>query len=141
VRKADDILSPADYKAYVNCAWDTPMKDISYNVEVKAKGDTYDDGKEPLANLPWDALLEVSRVQMAGHKKYKDFNNYRRGIEITRNLSCALRHIVKYLRGENIDPETGTNHLANAAIRCLFVLQNLAEGTAIDDRFKLDASR
>jgi hypothetical protein len=100
------------------------------------KAATYDDGKVPLAHLPWEGLKAVSRVQMYGHKKYKDFNNYRKGMEVSRNLSCAMRHIVEYLEGHDKDEESGENPLAHAAARVLFVLQNLAEGTAVDDRFR-----
>jgi hypothetical protein len=97
---------------------------------------TYDGGKEPLANLPWAAIDELSRVQQYGAEKYKDFNNYRKGMEVTRNLSCALRHIRDYLQGKDLDHESGCNPLGHALCRIAFVLENLAEGTAIDDRFK-----
>jgi hypothetical protein len=97
---------------------------------------TYDEGKPPLAWLPWDALTEVSRVQAYGHRKYKNFNNFRAGLPVSRNLSCAVRHIAAYMEGETLDPESGCNHLAHGAVRLLFVLQNIADGTAIDDRHK-----
>lgn len=100
------------------------------------KAKTYDDGKVPLAWLPWRALREVSRVQQYGHHKYREFNNYRRGMEATRNLSCALRHITQWLDGESLDTESGRSHLAHAACRILFVLENEAEGKMIDDRYK-----
>ena len=99
------------------------------------KAATYDEGKEPLAHLPWGGLDEVSRVQAYGHKKYKDFNNYRKGMEVSRNLSCAIRHIRDYMDGQNTDHESGLNPLAHAACRLLFVLQNLKDGVAIDDRY------
>lgn len=97
---------------------------------------TYDDDKAPLAWLPWGALRLVSRVQQYGHRKYKDFSNYRKGMEVTRNLSCAMRHITEYLDGLDLDQESGEHHLAHAATRVLFVLQNIADGKAIDDRFR-----
>lgn len=101
---------------------------------LKAK--TYDDGKPPLAWLPWDGIKEVALVQAYGHSKYKDFNNYRKGMEVSRNLSCAMRHIGAYMEGEDMDPESKRSHLAHAACRILFVLQNLHDKKAIDDRYK-----
>jgi hypothetical protein len=71
-----------------------------------------------------------------GHKKYKDFNNYRKGMEVSRNLSCALRHIEEYLSGHDKDAESGESPLAHAMCRIAFVLQNLHDGTAVDDRYK-----
>ena len=114
-----------------------PVKDV-YVVESPDwnKAKTYDDGKLPLAWLPWAAIDEMSKVQMYGHAKYKDFNNYRKGMEVSRNLSCALRHIRDYLDGADKDHESGLNPLGHAMCRIAFVLQNLKDGIAIDDRYK-----
>jgi hypothetical protein len=95
---------------------------------------THDEGKPPLAYLPWSALDEVAMVQAYGHQKYGDFHNYRKGMEVGRNLSCAIRHIRAYMEGEDNDPESGRNHLAHAATRLLFTLQNIADNKQIDDR-------
>ena len=104
--------------------------------KTHAKAETYDEGKLPLAWLPWGAIEDLSRVQQYGHAKYKDFNNYRKGMEVSRNLSCALRHIREYLEGHDVDAESGLSPLAHAMCRIAFVLQNLKEGVAIDDRYK-----
>ena len=109
-------------------------KDGPFFAENKAK--TYDDGKAPLAHLPWAAIVELAMVQAYGHKKYKDFNNYRKGLEVSRNLSCALRHIQEYMEGSDKDAESGINPLAHALCRIAFVLQNIHDNTAIDDRYK-----
>jgi hypothetical protein len=103
------------------------------------KARTYDDGKEPLAWLPWAAISELAKVQAYGHKKYLDFNNYRKGMEVSRNLSCALRHIKEYMEGHDQDKESGLNPLAHALCRIAFVLQNIADKTHIDDRYKKPA--
>lgn len=77
-------------------------------------------------------------VQAYGAAKYGTTHNYRKGMEISRNLSCSLRHIYDYLDGVDFDRESGRNHLAHAACRLMFVLQNIHDGTAIDDRYKKD---
>ena len=111
-------------------------EDYGVWTKVTDKAKTDDEGKEPLAWLPWAAIDELSRVQVYGHGKYKDFSNYRKGMEVTRNLSCALRHIRDYLNGRDVDAESGHNPLAHAMCRIAFVLQNLHDGTALDDRYK-----
>lgn len=103
---------------------------------VGPKADTHDEGKAPLAQLPWAAVEAMSRVQLYGHKKYKDFHNYRKGMEVSRNLSCALRHIKEYMEGHDVDVESGESPLAHAMTRVAFVLQNIHDGTAVDDRYK-----
>lgn len=100
------------------------------------KAKTYDDNKPPLAMLPPAGIRAVAKVQAYGHRKYKDFHNYRKGMEISRNLSCAMRHIMAYMDGEDLDPESKESHLGHAACRIMFALQNLEDGVAIDDRYK-----
>lgn len=111
-------------------------KPIPAPAMATAKAQTYDNGKAPLAYLPWEAVKEVAQVQAYGHAKYKDYNNYRKGMEIGRNLSCAVRHIAEYMEGHDLDAESGRSHLAHAACRIMFVLQNLHDGVAIDDRYQ-----
>lgn len=95
-----------------------------------------DDGKKPpLAWLPPEGIRAVARVQAYGHLKYGEFDNYRKGMEVSRNCSCAMRHIVAFMDGETLDPESGENHLSHACCRLMFVLQNMKDGVAIDDRY------
>ena len=105
----------------------TPGKDVAK---------TYDEGKEPLAWLPWAAITELAKVQQYGHTKYKDFNNYKKGLEVSRNLSCALRHIRDYLSGVDVDAESGLHPLSHALCRIAFILQNIHDRVEIDDRYK-----
>lgn len=57
-------------------------------------------------------------------------------MEASRQLSCALRHIYAYMDGETVDIESGKSHIAHAACRLMFFLQNEHDGTLIDDRYK-----
>jgi len=111
-----------------------PLAPGSFTLPDEAKTD--DSDKPPLANLPWHALDEVAMVQAYGHQKYGDFHNYRKGMRVSRSVSCVIRHLRAYMNGEDLDSESGRLHAAHAAARCLFLLQNIVEGTAIDDRFK-----
>jgi len=103
---------------------------------VRPKAKTNDDGKPPLAYLPWGALREVAKVQAYGHKKYGDFFNYKKGMEVGRNVSCSMRHLADFMDGNDLDNESRISHLAHAACRALFALQNLLDKTAVDDRYK-----
>jgi len=102
---------------------------------------TFDDGKAPLAVLPWAALDAMAFVQAYGHKKYGNFYNYKKGMEVSRHLSCAIRHIRDYMNGHDKDHESGLNPLAHSMVRLAFVLENLADGTAIDDRYKKNSQK
>lgn len=135
--------SPTDFQRQMNMVpgmgadWSfTKAKEAPNKAQDEtAKAKTYDEGKLPLAWLPWAAIDELSKVQQYGHGKYKDYNNYRRGMEVTRNVSCALRHIRDYLAGCDTDHESGCHPLSHAMCRLAFVLQNIHDGTHIDDRY------
>ncbi len=106
---------------------------------VKAKTD--DRNKPPLALLPTEGIRAVARVQAFGASKYGDYFNYMNGMELSRNLSCAMRHIMAFMDGEDNDIESGQNHLAHAACRLMFAIQNIKDRTAIDDRYKRKAKK
>lgn len=106
---------------------------VRARTQALSKAKTDDSAKPPLAWLPWGGLEEVAWVQEYGYKKYGDRLNYLRGMEVSRNISCAQRHLAAYMRGDKIDSESGRSHLAHAACRLLFALQNVADGVAIDD--------
>lgn len=125
-KQADANERMAAYQGEVVTEW----------TDKKPKAKTNDEGKPPLAHLPWAALREVALVQAYGHSKYGDFYNYKKGMEISRNLSCAIRHITDYMAGKDLDDESKRHHLAHAACRVLFALQNIYDNTQIDDRYR-----
>jgi hypothetical protein len=96
----------------------------------------HDQEKPMLAIMPIEALEAVGRVMTFGMKKYSA-DNWRKGFQYRRTLSAALRHIFSFLKGEDLDPETGESHLAHAACCVLFTLTFVIEKqTNLDDRYK-----
>jgi hypothetical protein len=114
--------------------------DIGADPFQRPKALTYDENKAPLAYVPWAAIDEMALVQAYGQKKYGDFYNYKKGLEVGRNLSCAIRHIRDFMNGVDVDSESGRSHLAHAMCRLAFTIQNMRDGTAIDDRWKPNGS-
>lgn len=103
--------------------------------EAAATGLKHDQGKEPLSLLSRTWLLGVGSVLAFGAKKYAS-HNWRGGIERSRLLSAALRHLLAYNEGEDLDPETGLSHLDHASC-CLMFARELHETRPdLDDRFK-----
>lgn len=86
-------------------------------------GVKYDNGKSRVDLLPALGLLEVGHVLAVGAAVYGD-NNWRAVVGAKRRyIAAALRHVFRYMAGEDIDPETGRHHLAHAACDVLFVLE------------------
>ena len=82
--------------------------DIPQFVEVKDSGkrEVFDTGsvrdteenKGRYDLLPWYAIDRLAKHYQNGAAKYGD-NNWRKGINLSRYLSSAMRHLVKYAMG------------------------------------------
>lgn len=100
-----------------------------------AGGSKLDHGKPPMELLGAYALEEVAKVLDFGRKKYAQ-HNWRKGISIGRLLGAALRHIFAYMRGEDVDAETGLSHMAHAMCCCMFIIWTARERPDLDDRWR-----
>lgn len=74
-----------------------------------------------------------ARVLMFGAKKYEK-NNWKKGMDWSRMYDAALRHIFASLNGEDIDPESGEDHLAHARCCLGFLLEYKSKNIGSDDR-------
>lgn len=101
-------------------------------------GIKHDQGKVPLELLSTKALREMAKVMDFGRQKY-NAHNWRKGIEWSRVIGAALRHLTSFNDGEDRDPETGISHLAHAACCLMFLLEYETEHQELDDRFKGDS--
>lgn len=86
------------------------------------KGEKHDAGKPRWDLLPYESLSDVVDVLTFGAKKYAP-ENWRlvegwRG----RYFRAAVGHLVKWWRGEKLDPESGLPHLAHACCCVLFLI-------------------
>lgn len=57
-------------------------------------------------------LAPVCDVWVYGLKKYAAFN-WAKGQPMSVPMGCAMRHVIAYLDGEAVDPESGCHHLAH----------------------------
>jgi hypothetical protein len=110
------------------------LLDIPYPVS-KPGGLKYDDGKPPLDLLDTYALTQVARVLAFGAGRYGR-HNWRAGIEWSRVIAAAMRHITKFNDGEDFDSDTGISHLAHAICCCMFLLNYTVNHKQLDDRYK-----
>ena len=101
----------------------------------KLLGIKHDQGKAPISLVPSGALKATARVLAFGAKKY-GVHNWRGGMEHSRLSSAALRHIFSYTDGQNLDPESGEEHLAHAICCLMMLLEFRIDRKGDDDRYK-----
>jgi len=105
------------------------------NTKVNSPGKKFDAGKPSMSLLPGRSLKELAKVMDYGATKYAT-HNWRKGINHSRVLDAALRHLYSYADGERIDPESNLSHLAHAAVNILFLLEYLETHKELDDCYK-----
>ncbi len=71
----------------------------------------------------------------AGLDKGYEENNWMKGLKFSRSIAAAKRHLNAWRKGEDIDKETGVNHLKLAALNLLMVAYQVDKGRSdLDDR-------
>lgn len=96
---------------------------LTIETPAELQGRKDDAGKPPYDLLPWGAVAQVVAVLQFGAKKYapdnwKQVKDWRR-----RYFSAACRHLISWVTGEKLDPETGLHHLAHATCCVLFMIE------------------
>lgn len=98
----------------------------------------FDDGKVDWSLVPFKALEGMVKVLEFGSKKYAA-HNWRQGngFKFTRILNSLMRHIFAYAGGEDLDPESGLNHIWHAQCNLLFLAMYISnkEYFTGDDRY------
>lgn len=100
-------------------------------------GKKFDTGKPDLSLIPYIALVEEAKGFMLGEKKYGRYN-YCEGMDASRLIGAALRHIYQWAAGEDIDPESGASHLGHARCCLAMILHTQELRTLIDNRYNPD---
>jgi len=76
-------------------------------------GVKFDNGKPDFSHMTYEFMELHAKVREFGATKYAR-NNWKKGFKITRSLAAALRHLFKFIGGEDNDPESGLSHLGHA---------------------------
>ena len=87
------------------------------NQEYKA-----DAGKVQPTLCPIGIIEAVARIREYGVKKYGDPENWR-NVEPQRYKDAAYRHWLAYLKGEEVDAESGLPHLWHLACNIAFLIE------------------
>jgi hypothetical protein len=84
---------------------------------MSEKGSKYDGSKPRLELTPTEFIIGVAKAFTFGAKKY-DSHNFKKGIQMSRLLAAAKRHIELELCGVKKDKESGLEHwmLAGASL-------------------------
>lgn len=96
-----------------------------------------DEGKFRMSLLPMDVLADLIKVLEHGAKKYGT-SSWRHMDEWNRFWDAAQRHLIAWQCGEDLDTDTGLNHMLHAACNCLFLATLQKHKLGTDNRQKSD---
>lgn len=103
------------------------------NKDSSLMGKKFDSGKPKLSLLTKESLIAEARVFEYGAKKY-DKNNYKKGMAWTRIIDAALRHLMSFNSKEDLDEESGMNHLWHAKACLAMLIYYYENKVGEDDR-------
>jgi hypothetical protein len=112
--------------------------DVSFAPRADApSGVKYDDNKAAIHLVPMLALAGVGGVMGYGAKKYAT-HNWAKGIHLMRLIGACFRHLAAFTFGQDLDPESGLNHLDHLAASAMMAREMHALRPELDDRNKYD---
>ncbi len=99
------------------------------------QGGVKDNRSKPRVDLiPSRPLMAVGKVLAFGARKYKP-HNWRLGLGWSDTYASAMRHLLSFMDGDDIDPESGEPHIINALCQVLFLAEYYLTDTGTDDRW------
>lgn len=106
--------------------------------EVLKQGAKFDSGKPRVDLVPPTLINGVAEILTFGAVKYAA-HNWRKGIAYSRVISSLFRHLLAWVGGEQIDPESGKSHLWHAGCNIAFLIEYESKPEVyakFDDRYK-----
>lgn len=103
--------------------------------DSNSKGLKFDQGKARIDLIDPGFLEGLGGVLGFGASKYAA-HNWRGGIDISRLVGSAYRHLGSFNRGEDKDQESNLSHLYHLAANAMMAAWLLEHKPEFDDRFK-----
>lgn len=90
--------------------------------------------KAPLHVVPAPVLMEIGLGMLEGAMKYGSYNFRAADVRASVYYDAAMRHLMAFWEGEDLDPDSGLHHVAKA-LSCLTVLRDgIMREQFVDDR-------
>jgi hypothetical protein len=112
--------------------------DSPYNHDINNPNEAcrYDEGKPRIELVPGVLLEEAAKIFSFGAKKYNDWN-WTKGFPWLQPYASAMRHLLAWYKGEDLDAESGLPHLAHAIVNLAMLLHYAKYNLGQDNRLNL----
>lgn len=92
------------------------------------------DAKVQFHVLPMQVVAELSVAMLEGATKYGSHNYRKTGARFSTYYNATMRHLVAYLEGEDVDRESGVNHITKAITSLMVLRDCMLNDIYVDDR-------
>jgi hypothetical protein len=90
--------------------------------------------KAPMSTVPGGVLAEIGTAMLEGTVKYGRYNYREAGVRASVYYDAAMRHLIAWWEGEDIDPDSGMSHITKL-LACMTVFRDAQmQGMVEDDR-------
>jgi hypothetical protein len=90
--------------------------------------------KSPLSTVPANVIAEIGVAMLEGSCKYGRHNYRASGVRASVYYDAAMRHLMSWWEGEDIDRDSGLSHITKL-LACMTVLRDaMHQGMLTDDR-------
>lgn len=90
--------------------------------------------KAPLSTLPFRVLWRVGLAMLEGMCKYGRHNYRIAGVRASVYFDGAMRHLGAWWEGEDIDHDSGFNHIDKLIADLMVLRDSMLQGNWVDDR-------
>jgi hypothetical protein len=79
--------------------------------------------KAPISTVPGNVIAELGVAMLEGASKYGRHNYRATGVRASVYYDAAMRHLIAWWEGEDIDPDSGVSHITKL-LACMTVLRD-----------------
>lgn len=90
--------------------------------------------KVPMSTVPANVLAEVAVAMLEGSAKYGRHNYRAVGVRASVYYDAMMRHIMAWWEGEDVDKDSGMNHVVKAMSTLVVLRASMLQGNFTDDR-------
>lgn len=110
----------------------------SYKQPVATKAtnpkDAVGTSKVPMSTVPGPVMMEVGLAMLEGARKYGRHNYRAYGARGSVYYDAAMRHILAWWEGQDIDPDSGLSHISKCIATLVVMRDTMINGKLVDDR-------
>lgn len=90
--------------------------------------------KAPMSTVPAEVLAELAVAMLEGARKYARHNYRVVGILASVYYDAAMRHMMQWWEGEDLDPDSGVHHVTKAIASLVVLRDAMITKNFSDDR-------